>query len=126
MTPRSNGLVKSDQSTLALARICQAHPDVLVLDVDVCNRRMHTVVRQLLATTPALHIVALGTANKRVVLHLLRNGVQGYISRRELATELARAIQAVAQGDVFLCPSASNALLDEYRKHAKSRKTNPN
>ena len=99
---------------------------MLVLDVDVCNRRMHTLVRQLLATTPALHIVALDTANKRVVLHLLRNGVQEYISRRKLATKLARAIQAVAQGDVFLCPSASNALLDEYRKHTKSRKTNPN
>lgn len=114
---------KSDQSLPAIARISQAHPDVLVLDVATGDRRLSIILQHLLEKTPALHIVALGAANdKRVILRLLRHGVQGYISRDEIATELTRAIQAVAQGNVFLCPSASIALLNEYRKHASTRK----
>jgi DNA-binding NarL/FixJ family response regulator len=103
----------------ALEGIAVAQPDVLIVDLDIHDQRIRTVLKRLVSKTPGTRIIALSaTDDKRFVLRLLRYGVLGYISHAEATTELIRAIEAVARGDVFLCPSASVALLSEYRKRA--------
>jgi len=106
----------------ALELVEKAQPDVLILDVDLHDRRANAVLKRLSSKTPATRIIALSVAgDKRSILRLLRCGVHGYLSHSEATAELVKAIEAVAQGDVFLCPSASVALLNEYRKRARRR-----
>jgi two-component system, NarL family, response regulator DegU len=110
---------ESELDSDALARIVAAQPDVLILDVDAHTHTTNAILTQLTSKISATQVIALSaTGDKQFVLHLLEHGVHGYISHAEATTELIRAIEAVAQGDVFLCPSASGALLSEYRKRA--------
>jgi DNA-binding NarL/FixJ family response regulator len=116
---------ESDLSGDALVRIQAARPDVLVLDIDAHDRRTTWVLKRLARTIPRTRVIAhSATGDKRFVIRLLRQGVQGYVSQPEIETELAKAINAVMHGDVFLCPTASGALVSEYRKHAQQRKHN--
>jgi DNA-binding NarL/FixJ family response regulator len=102
-----------------LESIENAHPDVLILDIDAHDRRMNAMLKRLTGKTPATRIIALSASGDRhFAMRLLRHGVHGYITHGETSVELIKAIEAVAQGDVFLCPSASGALLSEYRKRA--------
>lgn len=107
----------------ALERIEEAQPDVLILDIDAHDRRTNVVLKWLTSKSPTTRIIALSSASdKRFVLRrFLRRGVHGYISHADATAELIRAIEAVAQGDVYLCPSASGVLLSEYRKQAQRR-----
>ena len=87
--------------TDALESIAVAQPDVLIVDLDVHDRRIKTVLKRLVSKTPDTRIIALSaTGDKRFVLRLLRYGVLGYISHAEATAELIRAIEVVTyQGD---------------------------
>lgn len=114
---------ESDLSCDALKRIQAARPEVLVLDIDSRDRRTTWVLKRLARTLPCTRVIAhSASGDKRFVLRLLRQGVKGYVSRPEIANELAKAIHAVIRGDVFLSPTASGALVSEYRKHSRVRK----
>jgi two-component system response regulator NreC len=113
---------KSALDADALERIVTAQPDVLIVDLDAHNRRSKAILNCLGRQTPNTRVIALSaTSDRRFVLRLLRYGVLGFISHAEAPAELRRAIEAVARGDVFLCPSASGILLSEYRKRAYSQ-----
>jgi DNA-binding NarL/FixJ family response regulator len=116
---------ESDLSCDALGRIQAAQPDVLVLDIDAHDRRTTWLLKRLARAIPCTRIIAhSASGDKRFVMRLLRQGVQGYVSQPEIATELAKAVNVVMQGDVFLCPTASGVLVSEYRKHSRLRKRN--
>jgi two-component system response regulator NreC len=112
----------SDLGGDALKHIELARPDVLLLEIDAHDRRTTHILTRLASSIPTTHIIAHSpNASKRFVIRLLRAGVQGYLSDADLDTELIRAISIVMQGDVFLCPTASGALVSEYLKSSRSR-----
>ncbi len=116
---------QSDLSGDALTRIEATQPQVLVLGTDSHDRRLNRILKRLTSALPATRIIVYSQSqDKRFVMRLLRQGVHGYLSKVELDTELTHAIQIVMQGNVFLCPSASGALVREYRKRARARKQN--
>jgi DNA-binding NarL/FixJ family response regulator len=113
---------RSDLSNDALDRIEAAKPDVIVLAFDAHDRRVNYVLKRLKLNLPDTRLIALtATNNKRFALRLLRRGIHGYLSQPEVAS-LLPAIQAVMLGDIYLSPTASGALLTEYRKRARARK----
>jgi DNA-binding NarL/FixJ family response regulator len=114
---------QSDLSCDALKRIEATQPDVVILEIDAHDRRINRILKRFADTIPAMRIIAHSpTDDKRFVMRLLRHGVHGYLSKLEIATELTRAITTVMQGDVFLCPTASGALVNEYRKRSQTRR----
>lgn len=105
-------------------RACQVHPNVLVLDVPPDDSFTFKTIKDLKEKLPETEIIVLNEIEDReLALRLLRAGVKGYVSRRESLTELTRAVETVARGQVFLCPSASSALLNEYREQGRLRMT---
>jgi DNA-binding NarL/FixJ family response regulator len=114
---------ESDTSGAAFARMAGLHPDVLVLDFGHSDRKKMAALKKLIDDNPTTKTIVLGLDDdRRWVIRLLRQGVQGYLSHRQAKTELVRAIETIAQGNVFLSPIASDALLGEYRKRIKRRK----
>jgi DNA-binding NarL/FixJ family response regulator len=96
------------------ARVQDLQPSVVVFAVSKDEDDVFKTVKDLGAL--ATHIVAVSpNHDSDFVLSLLRAGVHGYLSNHEAPAELVRALDAVARGEVFLCPSASKALLAEYR-----------
>ena len=100
----------------------QLRPDVVVMDVSMPELNGIEATRRLATSVPRARVVALSMHKDSVyVREILRAGARGYLLKDSGAADLVAAIRAVASGESYLSPAVSNAVLDDYRKHA----TNP-
>jgi len=100
----------------------QLRPDVVVMDVAMPELNGIEATRRLASSVPHVRVVALSMHKDSVyVREILRAGARGYLLKDSGAADLVAAIHAVASGESYLSPSVSNAVLDDYRRHA----TNP-
>jgi len=96
--------------------------DVVVMDVAMPNLNGIEATRRLASSVPHARVVALSMHKDSVyVREILRAGARGYLLKDSGAADLVAAIHAVASGESYLSPAVSNAVLDDYRRHA----TNP-
>ena len=115
---------ESDTSSALVESARQAQPNILLLDISQDAPETFEMISELKNTIPTIKIIALTEMeDNSLAIRLLRAGVTGCLSRRESPTELAQAIETVARGEVFLCSSASNALLKEYRGQSRALST---
>lgn len=98
----------------------RVQPHILVVDIAQDDPHTFEMIDALKNQIPSIKIIAL-TENEDtgLAIRLLRAGVTGCLSRRESPVELAQAVETVARGEVFLCSSASDALLKEYRGQSR-------
>ena len=97
-------------------------PDVVVMDVAMPELNGIEATRRVAASVPHARVVALSMHKDSVyVLEVLRAGARGYLLKDSGANDLVAAVRAVAQGEGYLSPGVSDAVLDDYRKHV----TNP-
>jgi DNA-binding NarL/FixJ family response regulator len=100
----------------------QLRPDVVVMDVSMPELNGIEATRRLASLIPRARVVALSMHKDSVyVREILRAGARGYLLKDSGAADLVAAIRAVASGESYLSPAVSNAVLDDYRRHA----TNP-
>ena len=97
-------------------------PDIVVMDVAMPELNGIEATRRLATSVPHARVVALSMHKDNVyVREILRAGARGYLLKDSVAGDLVSAIRAVAQGEGYISPAVSNAVLDDYRKHV----TNP-
>jgi DNA-binding NarL/FixJ family response regulator len=97
-------------------------PEVVVMDVSMPELNGIEATRRLAASTPHSRVLALSMHKDSVyVREILRAGARGYLLKDSVADDLVSAVRAVASGEGYLSPQVSNAVLDDYRRHA----TNP-
>src|ERR1700680_4306820 len=97
-------------------------PDLVVMDVTMPELNGIEATRRLAASTPRTRVLALSMHKDSVyVREILRAGARGYLLKDSVDADLVFAVRAVAQGEGYISPSVSNAVLDDYRKHV----TNP-
>lgn len=80
-------------------------PDVLVLDLNMPGRPSLEAIPEIRAAVPGTAILVL-TMQKDPAFarEALRGGAAGFVVKHSAATELVRAIRAVAAGDTYLTP----------------------
>jgi DNA-binding NarL/FixJ family response regulator len=114
------GEAANGREALELAE--QLRPDVVVMDVAMPELNGIEATRRLASSVPHARVVALSMHKDSVyVREILRAGARGYLLKDSGAADLVAAIHAVASGESYLSPAVSNAVLDDYRRHA----TNP-
>ena len=97
-------------------------PDVVVMDVAMPELNGIEATRRLGSSVPHTRVVALSMHKDSVyVREILRAGARGYLLKDSVAADLVSAIRAVANGEGYISPAVSNAVLDDYRRHV----TNP-
>jgi len=97
-------------------------PDVVVMDVAMPELNGIEATRRMSESVPRSRVIALSMHKDSVyVREVLRAGARGYLLKDSGANDLVAAVRAVAQGESYLSPAISNAVLDDYRKHV----TNP-
>src|SRR5215471_13165855 len=97
-------------------------PDVIVMDVAMPELNGIEATRRLQASVPHTRVLALSMHKDSVyVREILRAGARGYLLKDSVAGDLVSAVRAVAQGEGYISPGVSNAVLDDYRRHV----TNP-
>ncbi|SFS89681.1 response regulator [Sphingobacterium wenxiniae] len=79
-------------------------PDVLLLDVGLPDMSGLDFCKEIKAQFPEIKVLALTTHNEyAVVRQMLDNGASGYLIKNAMADEVLAGIEAVTQGEVFLC-----------------------
>ena len=97
-------------------------PDVVVMDVAMPELNGIEATRRMTGSLPHTRVIALSMHKDAVyVREVLRAGARGYLLKDSGASDLVSAVRAVANGEGYLSPAVSNAVLDDYRKHV----TNP-
>ena len=96
---------ESSNGREALATLQTQPVDIVLMDIampDMSGLEALTRIRQL---QPAIRVIMLSMyANEEYVLQALRSGAQGYLLKDSGRAELELAIEAVAQGQTYLCP----------------------
>lgn len=107
------GTAGDGPSALALAR--ETVPDVMVLDIAMPKLNGIDVTRTLLCELPATKILILSAyTDKRFMQEALRAGAVGYVAKAAASSELSRAIRTIADGQNFLSPEITTAMIGEF------------
>lgn len=97
-------------------------PEVVVMDVTMPELNGIEATRRIARDCPRVRVLALSMHKDAVyVREILRAGARGYLLKDSGERELLAAIRGVSQGQGYLSPEVSEAVLDDYRKHV----TNP-
>lgn len=103
----------------AWQRACTLRPDVLLLDLSMPRLGGAEAAARIAHDCPTVRILALTMHEERGYLtRLLRAGAAGYVLKRTAASELVRAIHAVAAGGTYVDPSLAGALLADRAMRA--------
>jgi len=105
----------ADDGPAALARARECVPDVMVLDIAMPGMNGVEVARCLHSEFPQIRILVLSAyTDKRFVQESLKAGAAGYVPKAAAATELPRAIRAVASGQNYLSPEITSAVVSQF------------
>ncbi len=90
-------------------------PDVVIMDISMPELDGLEATRRIRERSPSTYILILTVhAHERYLFPVLKAGASGYVRKTAADEELVEAIRVVARGDVFLYPSATRMLLDDY------------
>ncbi len=94
-------------AAVQLANECQ--PDVVVMDVEMPRLDGIGATRRIAAEHPGMRIIGLSTHRSGVcVKAMLAAGACAYVLKDEMSTDLIEAIEAAADGRIYLSPSLAN------------------
>lgn len=99
-----------------LETVARLTPDVVVMDVSMPDVNGIEATQQLLQRHPHVRVVALSAFHYRqFVMEMMDAGATAYVVKSAAVKLLVRAIHSAAQGEIFLCPTAAQALLETVR-----------
>ena len=90
-------------------------PDLVILDVSMPDMNGIEAANQIHAATPQIRMIALSIhSDRRFVLQMFRAGASGYLLKDCAFQELARAVQAVMDGQSYLSPSIAGVVVGGF------------
>ena len=90
-------------------------PDVIVMDVTMPGMNGIEATRTIKAEMPDIAVLALTIHEETdYYFQMLQAGASGYVPKRSAPVDLIRAIQTVAEGQVFLEPSVAKQIVADY------------
>lgn len=103
----------------ALAKLTQARPDVVILDIQMPGLSGIEVTKQIKVQYPAVKILILTSYNNdSYIFSLLRIGVSGYLLKTAGPDELIRAVRAVHRGQSVLGPEIAQRVMRHLEGNA--------
>lgn len=99
----------------ALTETERVHPTVILMDIGLPDKTGIEATREIKAKFPDVKIVALTIhEDEEYFFQMLAAGASGYVPKRAAPDELITAINAAAEGEVYLYPSLAKLLVRDY------------
>ena len=90
-------------------------PDVLVMDIAMPRLSGNQAVGRIRALGVGTQVVILSMySDETLVRQVLRDGARGYLLKRSVKGELLLAIRAASQGEIYLSPAISGAIVADF------------
>jgi DNA-binding NarL/FixJ family response regulator len=103
---------ESNNGRVALARIEQEQPDVLLTDISMPEMNGLELTQAVKEKFPGVRVIALSMFGERnTISEMLQAGISGYIVKNTGKQELIQAINKVAQGGMFFSDEVSAEMM---------------
>ena len=113
---------EAETGRMAVKLASKLLPDVVVMDIGMPDLNGIEATRQIITDRPGVKVIALSMhSDKRFVRGILKAGASGYLLKDCAFEELARAIQTVLSGRVYLSPQITDVVVDDYKKVTSER-----
>jgi PAS domain S-box-containing protein len=90
-------------------------PDIILLDLALPEFHGVEGIRQILAASPRVKIIALSIyTDRRLVVNILKAGASGYLLKDCAFEELTRAIRMVQENKTFISPALADIVTQDY------------
>ena len=90
-------------------------PNIVLMDVAMTELGGLEALPRITKDFPSVKVIILSAhANEEYVIRALREGASGYMLKDSATTELELAINSVIGGKIYLSPSISRTVIDDY------------
>lgn len=100
---------------MVMRQVQDLAPDIVLLDLGLPELHGVEAIRQILAASPQVKIIALSIYDdRRLVVNILKAGATGYLLKDCAFEELTQAIRTVQESKTFLSPGLSKIVAQDY------------
>lgn len=93
-------------------KLTRVTPDVLVTDYNLPDGDGLTLIRKVKRKYPSIKIIVLSMHDEaHLVQEILKEGISGYLLKKDSHSELINAIRAASQGQVYLSSDINKLLI---------------
>jgi two-component system, NarL family, response regulator NreC len=104
----------------AVQRVQALKPDIVIMDISMPMLNGLDAAREISKSFPKTKSILLTQHEEDVyVSGALEAGVQGYVLKSQVASDLLHAVQRVSSGQVYLSPGVSQAVVSAYRSRSE-------
>jgi DNA-binding NarL/FixJ family response regulator len=109
------GAAEDGRKAMELVR--KLRPDIVIMDISMPSLNGIDATRQIVGKLGGTKVIALSMhSSRRFVTEMLKAGASGYILKECLFNELLEAIRVVLNGGIYLSPSITGVVVDDYLK----------
>lgn len=99
----------------AIEQTIRLQPDVVLMDIAMGDLSGLEATQEIKERIPEVNVLALTMYDREEFFFaMLKAGALGYVLKESEPDELLAAIRAVHQGEAFLSPSVTKAVLEDY------------
>ena len=99
----------------ALELVRSKLPNIVLMDIAMTELGGLEALPRITKDFPSVKVIILSAhASEEYVIRALREGASGYMLKDSATSELELAIKSVIQGKIYLSPSISRTVIDDY------------
>lgn len=99
----------------AVNKVQKLNPDIVIMDIAMPLLNGIEATRQIKKVLPQIKIIILSMhSHDRYISELIKLGASGYLLKDSTGSEIVKAVSAAVKGDVYLSPSISRRVVEDY------------
>jgi two-component system response regulator NreC len=107
-------------STVELTR--ELSPEMVIMDIGMPDLNGIDATQQITREFPQVKVIGLSMhSGKKFVIEMLNAGASGYLLKDCALEELTTAIKTVAAGQIYLSPSITDVVIDNYIRRSEKK-----